>query len=396
MRDFRTRLTTQSYPVVVLASVLSALGCGSLPTSDQLRLPKDTGISVSFEMVFERFDESSGTIESLTPPSARRNLFSVVAFEQSVLVLGGLNNAGNYLRDVEIFDTATLGWHSGASWQNPRFAWHATAAGFVCELGGYRTSIAHAVRDVECYEPASDSWSVRTPLPEQLDSFDPVAFGGRIFVLGGARHTSDELFAPLATAYAYDPASDVWTALAPLPAPRAGATAHVIGERIYLVGGYGAQATASSEPQARDMFVYDPSSNSWTSAPQMPTDRFLFGADVAGGQLLTYLGLENGSLLDHFDPGQNVWAAGREPAMPLAPGVYTSVADGDGLYLLVLADRLSSGGTAASGKLWKYDVPSDAWSIVGQRAPDSRDALFLGVPIEQRLYFAGALTSISY
>ena len=76
-----------------------------------------------------------------------------------------------------------------------------------------------------------------------LQGLPLVAHGGKLYRVGGLDirnptvkdkedlHSSAE-FAE------YDPASDKWTGLAPLPAARSSHNAVVIGDRLYVVGGW--------------------------------------------------------------------------------------------------------------------------------------------------------------
>ncbi len=69
-----------------------------------------------------------------------------------------------------------------------------------------------------------------------------VALDGRIYVLGGM----DAGGAPLATVEAYDPASDSWAGRQPLPAARADAAAAMLNGRVHLLGGWAVSGATTS------------------------------------------------------------------------------------------------------------------------------------------------------
>ncbi len=56
--------------------------------------------------------------------------------------------------------------------------------------------------------------------------------GGRMFVFGG-EHGGGVFFQN----EAYDPATDTWATMAPMPTPRHGTGAAVVGDAIYIPGG---------------------------------------------------------------------------------------------------------------------------------------------------------------
>ena len=94
-----------------------------------------------------------------------------------------------------------------------------------------------ALRSVEAYDPATDTWSARTPMPKGRHAMG-AALGadGRIYVIGGAVSYSD----PIGSrhVFVYDPKTDRW---ADGPRLRHGRFHHAVavdpGGKIYAVGG---------------------------------------------------------------------------------------------------------------------------------------------------------------
>lgn len=83
----------------------------------------------------------------------------------------------------------------------------------------------------------------------------------------------------------YDPATNAWTPRAPLPSPRGYETATVLGDgRVLLVGGCAVPACATV---LGDAVLYDPAANAWTNAGTL--------TDVRAGHSATLLA--NGSVL---------------------------------------------------------------------------------------------------
>jgi N-acetylneuraminic acid mutarotase len=95
---------------------------------------------------------------------------------------------------------------------------------------------------------------------------------GRVYVLGANRDCRAE-FATCTAApiRAYDPATNAWQTLGPLPVSRSQLAAAVDRHgRIFVVGGLTPDATAL----VRTVDVYDPGTNQWARAGSLPSERF--------------------------------------------------------------------------------------------------------------------------
>jgi N-acetylneuraminic acid mutarotase len=99
---------------------------------------------------------------------------------------------------------------------------------------------------VEEYDPANDLWSApkeRMPTPRSGGGWG--TDGRKIYVAGG-EVTTKQLIGAFRGIEAYEPATNSWTALPPMPMPRHGVAAAVIGNRFYLVSGMIQSAGAMS------------------------------------------------------------------------------------------------------------------------------------------------------
>jgi N-acetylneuraminic acid mutarotase len=99
----------------------------------------------------------------------------------------------------------------------------------------------------------------------------------KIYLIGGASNLNNS---PVATVYAYDPISEVWTQKANLHTPRVYLSACAINGKIYAIGG----TTQNYEVEFyKHVEEYNPLDNTWTQKADMPTGRWgLFTCDVDG------------------------------------------------------------------------------------------------------------------
>jgi hypothetical protein len=223
---------------------------------------------------------------------------------------------------VEVYDPATDTWSVRAPMPTIVFG-AATAApgnGRIYLVGGQLTGNL-----TQEYDPATDRWTLKAPMPTPRYGLAAVALGGRVYALGGS--------GPSAAVEVYDPATDRWSARAPLPTPRVFLAAAVLDGRIWALGGSpdccGGSRTAAVE-------VYDPAADRWTAAPPLPVAQQLSAAAVLDGRLYALggfvpgQGAQGGSFA--FDPATGAWAPG--PALPRARDQAPAVAVGSCGHLL--------------------------------------------------------------
>lgn len=88
---------------------------------------------------------------------------------------------------------------------------------------------------LEVYDPKTDRWETRTPMPQGQGGLAAAALDGKLYVFGGERWTPSKLV--YSEAWVYDPGTDQWSAVASLPEAKHGLTAATVGDEIYVFGG---------------------------------------------------------------------------------------------------------------------------------------------------------------
>ncbi len=350
-------------------------------------------IQVEYTMHAQRFDLANGSFSEAPAPEVKRNLFDVVATEDGVLVLGGLDEDGVFSTAVEHYDPKTQAWSRRAAWPDPGLAWSKWVEGSLCTLGGYDELDVDVRTAVWCYDPDADTWSEGTPLPREYTSFYPTVQGGKIWIAGGTEKEGT-IASPIADLWSYDVVTGEWAEHTPLPAPRGLAAVHAIDDRIYVVGGWDEDSFDDRDDtdEESQMLVYDIGNDSWSTAPQLQHARALYASTVVGGELVVFFGITDGPLVEIYDPATNAWREGTDPEDGVDGGVYSYVQHGDRLYLLVLVDGVSGSSSTSSGTLWAYDLSEDQWTIAGERT-EGRDALYLGAVVDQAIHYVGAFTT---
>lgn len=148
--------------------------------------------------------------------------------------------------------------------------------GKIYVAGGLRGG---AVTDVSVYDPVADTWTPLPALPIARDHGCGGVLGGKLYVAGGR---AGAITSNAPTVFELAPGGG-WTERAPMPTGRGGTACGVIADRLIVVGGEGNPAVASGVfPEVE---AYDAAANTWATLPPMPTPRHGMGAAVIGGAL---------------------------------------------------------------------------------------------------------------
>lgn len=235
-----------------------------------------SGVSVN---TVERYDAASdqwAPVASL-PASAPLNHVGVAAAGGHLYAVGGLRQTFQAVDWVFRYDPVTDEWTEVAPLPAARGAMGVAAAdGRIFAAGGLP---AARNRDFAVYHPASDEWETLPPMPTGRDHLAAAAIGGRIHAVtgrsGGALRAAHE---------AYDLASGEWITLAPIPTPRGGIAAAVAEGRLLVFGGEGNPADPAGIFDETE--EYDPLTDAWRALAPMPQGRHGIGAGVAGGLIV--------------------------------------------------------------------------------------------------------------
>src|SRR5262249_31762688 len=123
-----------------------------------------------------------------------------------------------------------------------------------------------AVPRNEEYDPASNRWRERSPLPQARDHLGVATYGGKIYTFGG--FTSSVHQGAGDVVFAYDPATDLWHTLPRMKAARAAVGVAVLAGKIHVIGGRRLDGATVATHE-----VYDPATATWSEAAPLPRPR---------------------------------------------------------------------------------------------------------------------------
>jgi hypothetical protein len=219
------------------------------------------------------------------------------------LTSGAYNPAANTWRAIPLGgpdEAAVVAWtgHEAIVW------------GGVCCAGSSRDGMA--------YNPKTNTWRTLPAASLQPRRSAMGAWTGKeLIVAGGFTETINggELY--FRNAAAYNPATNTWRLLPPMPSRRAGGTALWDGKEVLFIGGNSGIGTLA----ALSGMAYNPKTNHWRTLPAMQFRRGGFAAVWTGHRVLVWGGLSGQIGAQVIPPHGEAYspAANRWTALPPAP-----------------------------------------------------------------------------
>lgn len=252
---------------------------------------------------------------------------AVASAAGKLYVFGGLGDPSctNFCRTFKAYDPKSNTWAAAPPLPAPRMDMGVTMGpdGRIYVLGGVATSPDQSenggvpgLRTVFIYTPRTHCWSPGKPMPDgRYDLAAVTGKDGRIYTIGGATICHD-VCEGTQTVRAFNPRTNSWATLAPLPGeclpPKAAVAPN---GRIDVFG---------CDPTRPVLEVYDPMRNRWTEVAGVPQLRTGFAVAPAGdghidliGGCLVYPLSQNSfnaycgdpNPVDAYDPGTSTWTS---------------------------------------------------------------------------------------
>lgn len=202
-------------------------------------------------------------------------------------------------------------------------------------------------------------WVALAPIPTPVTLTTASVVNGKIYLVGGFGRTRwEQDYAN--QVQCYDPAANSWTAPTTAPGwPLTPIASAAIGTKIYVVA---ATTLAGGADPPAIVQIYDTVANSWTNGPPLPQSTYVSQCAVIG--TILYVSGDFAPTFA-FDTVANSWAT-----LPVIPGWAPDQSGGAvvsyGPYLLVLGGAGMMG--SALDSAWAFDTRSQAWAQIGTLA----------------------------
>jgi N-acetylneuraminic acid mutarotase len=246
---------------------------------------------------------------------------------------------------------------------------------------------------------SASSWASKAPMNAARSSLGVAVVDGKIYAIGGLTASGYEPNT-IGTDYdakgwivntneEYDPATDTWTFKKPMPTSRYGFAITSYDDKIYCMGGISHVHIPSFNPTTANE-VYDPATDTWETKAPMPIPSS-GQAGVIGGRIYVISPVSNGTLIQTYDPATDSWTIGTPIAPPPnVPLGLTSVVVDNKIYVMYGFYNRASGSTESRTEI--YDPLTDKW-ISGSPVPSIHwivaVAATTGVMAPKRIYVFG-------
>jgi N-acetylneuraminic acid mutarotase len=220
---------------------------------------------------------------------------------------------------------------------------------------GQRVTIVRTASPITALTPTPTpcasvrTWTEQAPYPIVVSGHAVASVGGSVYGFGGIVNN-----VAIANAYKYTPATNNWSAIAPLPAARYWFTAVSDGTYIYLLGGL----NENGLPRAF-LWRYDPVSNIYDTSLSPPTIATYFhGSAYLNGKIYRIGGRGMGTdfHVEVYDIATNSWSMAAN--FPYADAYLMAAA---------LDGYIYAGGGFGTG-CYRYNPVTDTWTPIASLA----------------------------
>lgn len=160
-------------------------------------------------------------------------------------------------------------------------------------------------RFLRIYDIASDTWSFGplAPAPDASEGYRGVSHGGKLYCIGHRPVGAPDV-------RSFDPASGTWTVLTSMSDARAGTTAAVFGDAVFVFGGRKASVPCGGPAVApgggfTTVLRYDIATDSWSNAGNLAVNRSDSTAARVGDTIFLFGGCDGAVTLNSveaYDP----------------------------------------------------------------------------------------------
>ncbi|MEM2081945.1 MAG: kelch repeat-containing protein [Candidatus Bathyarchaeia archaeon] len=238
-----------------------------------------------------------------------------------------------------------------------------------------------------------DTWTAKAPMQQARAGLGVVAVNGKIYAIGGSTANGSayppDIFAGgfVGTNEVYDPETDTWSYRTPMPTPRAYFAIAAYKNKIYCIGGaigfnFDARSGFYSYITSGVNEVYDTVTDTWETKRPLSDDAMSFQAHVVNGKIYVM----DWSHTYVYDPERNSWSLKKRMPPPYPDydsSPVSAVVDNKIIVTFEFSD---------SQVVSIYDVENDSWSR-GASSPtalvEGAAAATTGVKAPEKVYVLG-------
>lgn len=266
------------------------------------------GLSNKAQIVLDSFleyDPIAGSWKKLANLPEARHHISISVVDDELYGIGGFTGPFPHWQaqdTIFIYDFNSKSWTKGPSLPKPL----GEQASVVIDnkifvIGGRYRQAKNASQfsehidtsNLSIFDTKTKKWSSGPDAPTARNSHAAVAIDNKIFVVGGRQYVQLEdgtrANVNVAILEVYNPQTQHWQALSPMPKATGGISAATHGGKLYVFGG---EQWAPDKKVFRETWVYDVKHDQWSSGPDMITPRHGTAAAAVGNAIYVFGGAD--------------------------------------------------------------------------------------------------------
>ncbi len=381
---YRTQSKTMTVAAGSVAELNFTLQAGHLKVVSDLSGTVKMGDSVTKTLTISNtgkvaaqvsVGEQTGSFTSLTQPAGSRRSTPLRLIKGHYSPLGGL--PGRPKGSASTARTPAAAGPAGSPWiQIPGYdsvlrypeAAYDSSSGKVYAAGGVNES-GDTEGPAEVYDPKSQTWTPIAPMPTGVAGGAAAFLDGKFYVYGGYLYCCVIVGEAVQNTQIYDPSTNSWSGGPGLPDGqwRAFAASAVLDGQMYIVGGCSylqAAAAQCTGDIADTSYRYNPATNSWAAVAPYP----LLAVDLACGGVAGEVVCTGGtnpvtgatySATYIYSPATNTWSQGASLPIDLW-GMGYGAANGQ----LLVSDGVTDDSTEATNQGFAYNPSTNTWAAL--------------------------------
>ena len=242
----------------------------------------------------------------------------------------------------------------------------AVVNGKIYAIGGTISDSNTPLSINEEYDPVNDSWTFKQKMPTERCMFAVAVWQNKIYCIGGSARINGSIQVT-GLNQVYDPATDSWETKAPMPTSRSWMPANIVDGKIYVMGGYSPKDQGGVSENVGSLVnvneVYDLATDTWTTNKAPAPDGSTWSASaVFDNKIYVIGGFQTGNKNRMYDPQTDIWVYKASPPLAFSgSGAVTSgVFASERIYVFSWGNAVEI-----------YNPVNDSW-VLGAQMPSSR------------------------
>jgi N-acetylneuraminic acid mutarotase len=277
--------------------------------------------------------------------------------------------------NAQVSEVTHNSWTSGAPMITPRVgAAFGVIKGKVYVVTGATTSAIVTTNEV--YNIAKNTWTTGAPIPTARYVPASAVVNNILYVIGGCNSACASGGGALNVVEAYDPATNTWSEKSPIPTAIDSVYAIVSKKIIYVVGGY-----VPGTGRVPTLYSYDPATDTWKQEASMAVGKSNPATGVLGG-IIAAGGLANGGVTNDTESyaiAKNTWKTLAPMPTALSASCFGTVSGR--FYVASGSDNSGPNATvqaytAGTTKSWATGLASIPQATVGPASAVAKGQLY--------------------